>query len=118
MMRKKRVRSSAESTRKARLHRLFQEYQDDNQYIRIDLVTGNKVIFSYAGYKIDFIRHEGQITRGDASSRYLSQEDWVFLFKLAEELMNAVISGYKCKNEKRKKVKKIKLFPGQKELIL
>lgn len=106
---KKVIKPSAEATKKARKHRLFLEYQEDSQYLKILLATGYRVVYSYAGHEIDFTMKEGVITRGKVSNEYLSQEDWVFLFKHAEELMNAVFAGYK----KKRKNKDSEEFPNE-----
>lgn len=100
-MGKKIVKPSAEATRRARRHRLFLEYQDESQYLKVLLATGFRVVYSYAGHEIDFTMKEGVITRGKVNDQYLSQEDWVFLFKHAEELMKAVFAGYKRKRKNK-----------------
>ncbi len=82
-----------EKVRKARLRRLVQQYRAERDSLRILSVTASEVIFRFAGDEIDFVYRNGQMTRGPASYRYLSADDWAFLFTLAEELTQAAFNG-------------------------
>jgi len=86
---------SPEAVKKARRVRLFTEQKERDQYLKVLKITGAEVLFRYGGYEIGFLHQEGRVTRNNQSYRYLSDEDWVFLFKLAEELMAAAVAGYK-----------------------
>ena len=55
----KSVKPSGVTARKARLTRLFRELDDEDRYFEIKLVKGNKVVFLFGGYEIDFILENG-----------------------------------------------------------
>jgi len=89
------TKPSRTAVRKARLHRLFKEQKERDQYLKVLKITGIEVLFRYGGHEIGFRYEKGRVTRDGFTYRYLSDEDWVFLFRLAEELMQAAFAGYK-----------------------
>lgn len=90
--------TSQRAVRRARRTELFKRYRHDREHLKILSVTGTTVVFRYGGYTIDFEFRDGRVTRGPQTSRYLSEEDWVFLFSLASDLMQAAMAGYKKNN--------------------
>lgn len=108
---------SSETTRKARLRRLFKEHRNDPErlYLKAKLVTGNTALISYAGYDLEFIRKEGIITVQYEKFHYLEPEDWVFLSTYAEELMDASINGYKSRKKKAPSQEDLKILSGEKQ---
>lgn len=102
-MSRRRAKPSKEAVRKARLHKLVNEYQEESRYLCILSISSSEVIFIYGGHKIEFIKQEGKITRDKVNTEHLTFEDWTFLFKLAEELMEACLVGSRRKKRKSSK---------------
>lgn len=96
------MKPSSKTARKARLTRLFKEYQAEFRTIRIVSADVHEVIFSYAGETVDFIWRDGYFTRGSKSGRYLSEDDYAFMLTLAKEIMEAVLTAHKERAKKKK----------------
>lgn len=88
---------------KQRRRRLLLEYRNERRQFKIKLITGRLVIFEYRGVEVDFEYREGLVTRGCLRSQFLTEDDWAFLFTLAEELMRACLEGYKSRHRTKKK---------------
>jgi hypothetical protein len=100
--------SEAVYAARRRQRRLLREYRNERRQCKVKLITGRLVIFEFRGIEVDFEYRDGLVIRGSLRSQFLREDDWAFLFTLAEELMRACFEGYKTRHRGKTRTAAVK----------
>ena len=110
--------SSSKAVHKARMTVAWQKMKSDSQLFKVLELTTWYVLFQFAGYKIRFEFHQGDVVRLGGDHVYLAAEDYALLFTWASMLMNANLVGLKASRQVTIDKKTSKKIPVQLHLGL
>ena len=107
--------ASEKALHKARVALAFRTEREARSSFRVLEITPAYVIFFFSGYLIRFEYHQGKVVRNGADYAYLQPEDYAFMFKEAEMLMDANVCGL---NSAKEKTAQKKVASKQLQLVL
>ena len=98
--------ASAKIAHKTRIALAYRNERELRSSYRVLEITPSYVLFFFSGYRIRFEYCEGRVMRNGEDYPYLQPEDYVFMFKEAEMLMDANVRGLNSAKEKTKQKRK------------
>ena len=97
--------ASEKTVHKTRVALAFRTERELRSLYRVLEITPAHVLFFFSGYRIRYEYYQGYLVRKGEDYPYLSADDYAFMFKEAEMLMNANIRGLTSNKGKTKQQK-------------